>query len=278
MKDSNSISKTEPTAEVAVVATPMASPTGKMLKRSEAARMLGVSVSTLRRREGELVKSFVGPDGVHMFEESEIRSVSVTHRRRLENNAGVSNGGVAADVFELLDEGIHPVEIVKRLRLPPDAVTSLREQWARMRGGFVVEEDDKMILGSFAHAFTAKSGRELVALVRKRLDHLEQRADLASAGFPRCRYCNETSACVCIRCLIERRGRMIAYQPRLEKRTTESGVDEVRVVAEMVWDDEPFEEGGRSLLQMYSDWKKPDAIAMTGFVHALAERVPADAG
>jgi len=37
----------------------------------------------------------------------------------------------------LLDEKIHPVEIVKRLKLAPDVIESLQEQWAHLKGGFV---------------------------------------------------------------------------------------------------------------------------------------------
>jgi hypothetical protein len=54
----------------------------KLLKRSEVAKRLGVSVSTLRRREGELLKPIVGADGVHLFDEEEVRAVSITLRRR----------------------------------------------------------------------------------------------------------------------------------------------------------------------------------------------------
>lgn len=101
-----------------------AAPSGKLLKRSEAARLLGVS--TLRRREGDVLKPLVGADGVHLFDEAEVRAVCVTLRGRATLGAlGPSAGDTAADVFTLLDDGVHPVEIVKRLHLTPDVVNAL---------------------------------------------------------------------------------------------------------------------------------------------------------
>jgi hypothetical protein len=69
---------------------------GKFLKRTEAARMLGVSVSTLRRREGELLQPIVDTDGVHRFAESEVRSVMVTVRHRQTMTAMGPNAGQVA--------------------------------------------------------------------------------------------------------------------------------------------------------------------------------------
>src|ERR1700690_2062562 len=100
--------------------------TGKFLKRSEAARLLGVSVSTLRRKEGDIIQPVVDADGVHRFAESELRAVMVTVRhRQAVASMGPSAGDTAAEVFTLLDEHLHPAEIVKRLRLPPDIVMAL---------------------------------------------------------------------------------------------------------------------------------------------------------
>ena len=56
-------------------------PPGKLLGRAQAARMLGVSKSTLRRMEGEALTPVVGPKNVRLFHEEEIRSVVVTRPR-----------------------------------------------------------------------------------------------------------------------------------------------------------------------------------------------------
>ncbi len=48
------------------------------------------------------------------------------------------NGELAADVFTLLDEGVHPVEGVKRMRRLPSVVESLHAQWSRMKGHLLI--------------------------------------------------------------------------------------------------------------------------------------------
>lgn len=121
---------TPPRAEVATAAA------GNLLKRSQAARMLGVSTTTLRRMEGTVLSPEVGPDGVHRFRESHIREL-VMHRETAPAPERY-DGVMAAHVFELLDQGVHPVDIVKRLALDPRSVQAIHEQWASMRAAFVV--------------------------------------------------------------------------------------------------------------------------------------------
>ncbi|HVW25472.1 MAG TPA: hypothetical protein VHC69_08875 [Polyangiaceae bacterium] len=145
-------------------------PGDKLLKRSEAAKLLGMSVSTLRRREGDLIRPVVDANGVHRFAESELRAVMVTIRHReTVARLGSDAGDIAADVFTLLDEGAHPAEIVKQLREAPETIMALHEQWARMRGGFVVLEDDARSLALTVRARKrAESGREFVEQVEDR--------------------------------------------------------------------------------------------------------------
>jgi hypothetical protein len=59
----------------------LAAPKGRLIKRTEAARMLNMSVSSLRRYEHEL-QPIIGPNGVHLFDEVVIRSAGVTLRHR----------------------------------------------------------------------------------------------------------------------------------------------------------------------------------------------------
>jgi hypothetical protein len=40
----------------------------------------------------------------------------------------------------LFDDGVHPVEAIKRLRLPPAVVTKCYREWAELRGGMFVPE------------------------------------------------------------------------------------------------------------------------------------------
>jgi hypothetical protein len=102
-----------------------------LLTRSQAARVLGVSVSTVIRREDVLKPVIV--NGVHMFDERVLRREVTTVRHRQAIAAlGPTSGDVAASVFELLDAGVELPQIVIRLRVAPDAVQALRAQWVEM--------------------------------------------------------------------------------------------------------------------------------------------------
>ena len=242
-------------------------PRGKMLKRAEAARMLGISVSTLRRREGDLVNPIVGPDGVHLFDESEVRSVVVTTRRRQTIAAmGPSGGEVAADVFAALDEGEHPVEIVKRLRYSPDVVVALRDQWAQMRGGFVVEADDADMLASLTHSPRPLDGASLVSVVRDR-----PTAPAARPSAAGCHRCGARTECLCSTCVVKSRGPLSTDGAELEHRATETSAPEVRVVARVVWSD-AWGDGPERVTVLRSQWYRDDVAPrseIADFVRAL---------
>jgi hypothetical protein len=221
----------------------------KLLKRSEAARVLGISVSTLRRREGELIQPVIGANGVHLFEESELKAVMVTVRHRQAiSSMGPSAGDVAAEVFTLLDERMHPADIVKRLRLAPDIVTALHEQWTRMHEAFVVTRDEAEELGMHARTRRARSAREAVAQVKARVDAL-----VRLKGSPRCRFCGDQSACACESCAVQARGPLWTGGVKLETRRNEAGLQECRIVAIAMWD-ETLGEASGSCIAMRSDW------------------------
>ncbi len=116
----------------------LAVPAGSMMGRTAAARTIGVSKTTFRRSiEGTLLPPEVGPDWVHRFREEQVREL-VIQRGSKTAAPDAYNGNMAAAAFGLLDEGIHPVDIVKRLRLDPRAVEVLHRLWASMRDTFVV--------------------------------------------------------------------------------------------------------------------------------------------
>jgi hypothetical protein len=116
-------------------------PDGTLLGRTAAARAIGVSKTTVRRFEGTLLKPEVGVDGVHRFREEELREL-VIRRASKSGPPDAYDGEIAGAVFDLLDEGVHPVDVVKRLRLDPRAVDALRRQWASMRDTFIVTGDE----------------------------------------------------------------------------------------------------------------------------------------
>lgn len=112
-------------------------PSGK-LRRTEVARRLGVSLTTLRRMEGTRLHPATGADGVHLFDEAEVEAAVVTYRGiRARSAASLkpSDGEIAAAAFELFDNGTSLVDVVKQLQVAPDRVGALHRAWASLRQG-----------------------------------------------------------------------------------------------------------------------------------------------
>jgi hypothetical protein len=140
----------------------------KLLRRTEVARLLGVSKSTLRRMEGEQLTPELGPGNVRLFHEEQVQSMIVTRHSRLGTQR--SSGDVAADAFALFDSDTHPVDVVKQLRIDPDVAEALHGRWARLRGLLVVlrgaRERVREMLCDASESALATEG-ELVAFVEK---------------------------------------------------------------------------------------------------------------
>lgn len=179
--------------------------TTRLLTRGEAARVLGISKSSLRRREGNLLHPVKGPRGVHLFDETELRAVVVRHSRGVRADPGI-DGEIAAEVFDRLDRGIHPVDIVKEIRLEPSRVEQLQSQWARMRDGFVVTSEERQELESLPlnGAFPIASAATLVANIRESLGQ-------------NCADCEERAAAICLRCARARVGRSVERAAQLQR-------------------------------------------------------------
>ncbi|MES1185096.1 MAG: hypothetical protein ABUL60_14885 [Myxococcales bacterium] len=128
---------------------------GKLLRRTEAARLLGVSKSTLRRMEGTALTPVVGPRNVHLFQEEEVRAVVVTRRAHLDTQA--SSGGIAADAFTLFDAGLHVVDAVKQLRVSPDVIEGLYERWARLRSMLILSAETRSEIATVLMGWDDKS-------------------------------------------------------------------------------------------------------------------------
>ncbi len=125
----------------ATAATPAA---GKLLKRSEAARLLGVSAATIRRMEGTTLAPVLGPDGVHRFREEHVRELVIHRVRMVPESPDAYDAEEAATALDLFDQDVHPVDVVKRTKLHPRAVAAMHREWVSPRGvtvslGFLVE-------------------------------------------------------------------------------------------------------------------------------------------
>lgn len=129
---------------------------GAPLSRVEVADRLGISVSTVRRYEGERLHPKRGADGVHRFEPAEVTALAaelanLPRMRRRIRNAGPgpllprfaprSADEVAAQVFERFEQRHSMAEIVIAVRVDPERVEALYEQWCQglierqLRGG-----------------------------------------------------------------------------------------------------------------------------------------------
>ncbi len=114
------------------------------LTRAQVASRLGISISTVRRFEGERLHPQVGPDDVRLFDAGEVAALAAElanePRARRLRNAAADPGGkpaprsadeLAAQVFERLEQRQSLAEIVIGVRLAPERVRELYVQWTQ---------------------------------------------------------------------------------------------------------------------------------------------------
>lgn len=200
---------------------PAATPS-RLLTRQEAARMLGVSETTLRRREAEGLRPTMR-GRTHMYEETLVRQMTTTMRRRWSGPAPM-DGGVAADVFTLLAEGVPPRDVVVRLRVPPEIVVRLCSQWAELGDGFFVSAEDAAALGLRS-----------VDDVRAAVGRVAEVAAQAATSNSTCTRCNAPSTSICRDCFTTVRRQAYGHGVTgkvacVERRRRDDGVSEVRLV------------------------------------------------
>ena len=117
---------------------------GKRLTRAQVAERLGVSISTVRRYEGERLRPEVGEGDVRWFDAAKVAALAAelaneAPRPRL-RNAGRASGAapasrsadeLAALVFERFEQRQSLAEIVLGVRISPDRVRALHAQWCQ---------------------------------------------------------------------------------------------------------------------------------------------------
>jgi len=112
------------------------------LTRGQVATRLGISVSTVRRLEGTRLHPTIDGDDVRWFDEKEVASLAAelenttnTKRKGTRGAPGIettptrSQGEIAALVFERFEQRQSLAEIVIGLRVSPDVVRGLFDQW-----------------------------------------------------------------------------------------------------------------------------------------------------
>lgn len=124
------------------VKTPRTSSQTKLLTRTDVAKRLGLSVSTVRRFEKDRLKPVKGADGVNRFSANEVAALAETlvddapasPRKSKRRNAAPpaparTDGDIAAEVFDRLEQRQSLAEIVVGARITPDVVRQLHREW-----------------------------------------------------------------------------------------------------------------------------------------------------
>jgi hypothetical protein len=161
----------------------------RLLKRREAAQVLEMSESTFRRRvEGKLLVPQIGADGIRRYPENLVRRL-IVERRTAEPTADAYDGATAARVFDLLERGVHPVQVVQEAQIHPHAVAAIHGSFAELRDGYLVP-------AQIAHEISGFPWLPLHPIVKA--------SDLAialrGALVPLCQKCRGAPAEYCARC------------------------------------------------------------------------------
>jgi hypothetical protein len=109
------------------------------LTRAEAAARLGVSTSTVRRYEWELLHPEADSRGVWRFDPAEVdaikrpppdrRAPRASDADAVERRASARKGRVAVQVFRLFARNLSLPQIVVMTRQPPEVVRALYHDW-----------------------------------------------------------------------------------------------------------------------------------------------------
>lgn len=109
----------------------------RRLTRSEVAERLGVSISSVRRLEGDRLHPERGADGTNYFDPAEVAdlaTVLATERRPTKPTSApptpkLSAGEIAARAFECFEQRYSLAEVVIALRVEPKLVRELFHEW-----------------------------------------------------------------------------------------------------------------------------------------------------
>ena len=152
-------------------APPGTPPTPALVTREQLARAIGKHSRTIRRWERTRLAPAltVGEDGVHRFDVARVRELVELHERSTPAPPdSFDDGETTAAVFELFAQGVEPVEVVVRMKLPASAVDDLRRRWVVLRGGYVIDRDMAREICAIRGA-TILDGKQLLKSLRETL-------------------------------------------------------------------------------------------------------------
>ena len=120
---------------------PTTNDSSKRLTRAQVATRIGASVPTVRRYEGTLLHPEVDGNGVHWFDPKEVTALAASRangalaRGKIRNTVDAreprTRGELAALVFERFEQRQSQAEIVIGLRVEPETVRELFDQYCR---------------------------------------------------------------------------------------------------------------------------------------------------
>jgi hypothetical protein len=188
-------SETPPEISTLVASEPAASaalalPSGKLMKRADVARRLGLSQSSVRRMEGTVLQPIVGPNRVRYFVEEHVEAVFIRIRHTQSVEQTDIPGPLAAQVFERFRSGLNAVDIVKELRIDPELVEQLATDWQRFTSTMLLRDTE---VKEVQRALRAKAITDSPSLLAAIADHKRGAID-------HCTRCENARASYCLEC------------------------------------------------------------------------------
>lgn len=183
--------------------------TDRLLTRKPAAERLGMSISTFRRKVENVRITPIKKGGVHLFRETAILDLAAERAAPLPpSSPAEERGKTAARVFDLLDQQVHPADVVKKLELDPVLVGELHSQWLGMRRVFALtaEQADQVDatmrewLRDRSMPLSTPSGLEPVRSGEQLLSRLGDLRALFSAAMSPCGQCKNAPRQFCREC------------------------------------------------------------------------------
>jgi hypothetical protein len=131
-------------------------------------------------------------NGVHRHSISALLEYRGQHRSKHVDEG--FDGNVAADAFTSFDQGLGPADVVRELRITPQAARTLHREWADLKASLVVGSESVAEIEKLAVACDEgpiETGDDLARLL-----------DILLAT--QCRVCQKRTATFCMNCYVHR--------------------------------------------------------------------------
>lgn len=170
-------------------------PRDRLILRAEAARIVGISVPTLRRYERSVLKPMlVDEHNVHWHS---LRACEQLKKELTPNDVECTdriNGVISAAAFELFDAGANAADVVKGLKILAADARILQKEWADLRGVMLISGETLLKIRSLRTTDSNKifTGEELLLYLNQ-------------AEYPVCRGCSSgRQPILCLTCYYRR--------------------------------------------------------------------------